>query len=156
MITPTVTSHLRFLRLAVTAFTAFLLLGPGPAMLAARADDVIQSHPSNILGITAEVIQCTRKGDRLTIAIRLHNTSNYILQVSDVGFSNFYLTAGDKKYLILNGAGTMSPATGTHTLLIGDAMSWQAKYPAPPADIKNVTFHMGGIAPPFENLPITD
>jgi hypothetical protein len=143
-----------FKHLAATAFMAMLVLGP--ATQPARADDVIQSHATNILGITAEVIQCTRKGDRLTIAIRLRNTSNYILQISDVGFSNFYLTAGDKKYLILNGAGTMSPATGTHTLLIGDAMNWQAKYPAPPADIKNVTFHMGGIAPPFENLPITD
>jgi hypothetical protein len=154
MITPTVTWRLRFVQLAATALMAMFVLGP--ATQPARADDVIQSHATNIAGINAEIVQCTRTGDRLTIGMRLRNTTSYILQISDAGFSNFYLTAGDKKYLILNGTGTMSPAIGTHTLLIGDTMIWQAEYPAPPADIKSVAFHMGGLAPPFENLPITD
>lgn len=159
MIRSKVAWRLRFLQMAGAVSMAIFLLGSGPTAQPASADDVIQSRATNILGITAEVIQCARKGDRLTIRIRLRNTTSYILKISDAGFSNFYLTAGDKKYLILNDNGTASPAI-KHTLLPasfdGDTTIWQAKYPAPPADIKSVTFHMGGIAPPFEDLPITD
>jgi hypothetical protein len=163
MIRPTATWYLRLVP-AATAFIGAIVLGP--ATLPALADDVIQSHTANIDGITAEIIQCTRAGDRLTIALRLHNTSSYALRISNAGFNDFYLMAGDKKYLVLGHTGYAATpdnkvsvdnqTSANFTLFGGQSLIWHAQYAAPPTDIKNITFHMGGIARPFENVRITD
>jgi hypothetical protein len=127
--------------------------------------EAIQSQDTNINGIVADITQCKRKDGVLTLKVRLRNTSDkkaaiYFTNGYDA-YNKYYLTAGEKKYFILRDSEGVVLATdegGGYTnvdIEKDGAYTWWAKYPAPPAEAKAVTFYTA-FAPPFEDIPITD
>ena len=146
--------------LAGAAFVA-----AGGACVWAQDADVIQSQDTNIGGIVSEIIQCKRKNGVLTIKMRLRNTGDKKkgVSITDGGaaYDKYYLTAGDKKYFILRDSEKVPLATQDNGSYVNpnidkdDTFTWWAKYPAPPADVKAITFYTG-LTAPFEDLPITD
>ena len=140
-------------------------MAAGGARVWAQDADVIQSQDTNIGGIVTEIIQCKRKNGVLTIKMRLRNTSDKKKGVSitdgSAAYDKYYLTAGDKKYFILRDSEKVPLATQDNGNYVNpdidkdDTFTWWAKYPAPPADVKTITFYTG-LTAPFEDLPITD
>ena len=132
---------------------------------AALAQTAIQSQDSNISGVVAEIIECKRADGVLTIRMRLRNTGADKVDVQLIryrAFDGYYLTAGNKKYFILHDSEKtpLAPSvdnTGSVSAQIakGGAYTWWSKYPAPPADVKKVSYFTP-ITGPFDNIPITD
>jgi hypothetical protein len=139
---------------------------PPPSEAQAAAGPApIATGETNTAGIVAEVTQCARKEGVLSIKIRFRNTGSAAKQLDIIGgrdYESYYVSAGSKKYFILKDSeGTyLTPkadgfgSLGAH-LEPGGQYTWWAKYPAPPADIKSVTFYMP-IGPPIEDIPVTD
>jgi hypothetical protein len=127
--------------------------------------EAIQSQDTNLGGIAADITQCKRKDGVLTLRLRVRNTGSKSVEVrfadSASYYDGYYLTAGEKKYFILRDSEGVPLATdtggGRAVVSVGKdgSYTWWAKYPAPPADITSVTFYTP-IAPPFEDIPITD
>jgi hypothetical protein len=68
------------------------------------------------------------------------------------------VTAKNKKYSVLSdtkGRAVARERSTSVTLKQGDSWTWWAKYPAPPSDIKNITY-VTPLTVPFEDLPVTD
>jgi hypothetical protein len=133
--------------------------GAAPAAAQAKA---IQSQDTNIDGVVAEITQAQRKEGVLTIRLRLRNTSDAAKRVAfpynSDDYDKFYVTAGKKKYLILRDSAKVpiaTPPTGSKELAKGTGFVWWAKFPAPAAGDTKFTFYTS-IAPPFEDVPITD
>ena len=131
----------------------------------AQGAEVLQSQETNESGITAEVTEAKRKDGVLTVKLRLRNTGGSDADVSmtdgPASFDNYYLTAGDKKYFVLRDAEGKAIATNdqdgyiTAKVKKDGTYTWWAKFPAPPAEVTSVTFYTP-IAPPFEDLPVSD
>jgi hypothetical protein len=133
----------------------------------AQAVNPIQSQETNKAGIIAELIECKREDGVLTIRLRLRNTADKKVRLDLIGgfgpkYDDYYVTAGNKKYFILRDSEQQALATQTNVginvvvdLDRGDTYVWWAKYPAPPAEVKKVTYYTP-LAPPFENVPIKD
>lgn len=145
---------------------AVVLAGSGVATESAVAQQAaIQTQDSNISGVTAELTECRRADGVLNIRIRLRNTSDQDIQVTLIRNRNYddtYVTAANKKYLILRDAEKtpLAPANDPSgsvyaTLRKGGVFTWWAKYPAPPPDVRKVNY-ITPFAPPFEDVPITD
>ena len=133
--------------------------GATPAAAQAKA---IQSQDTNTDGVVAEITQAQRKEGVLTVRLRVRNTSDAKKSISFPWDSNdyekFYVTAGKKKYLILRDSAKVpiaSPPTGQKELAKGAGFIWWAKFPAPAASDTKFSFYTT-IAPPFEDVPITD
>lgn len=143
--------------IAIAAATAWIT----PAI----AQTAIQSQDSNISGVVAEITECKRAEGVLTIRMRLRNTGADKADVQLIryrAFDGYYLTASNKKYFILQDSEKtpLAPAvdnTGSVSVSIpkGGAYTWWSKYPAPPADVKKVSYYTP-ITGPFDNIPITD
>ena len=131
----------------------------------ALAQTPMQSQESNVAGILAEITECKRQDGVLTVRVRLRNTSDKAIKVgliSSRNYDSYYVTAGSKKYFILRDSESqpLAPAAdgfgGLSTEVAkGGAYVWWAKFPAPPADVKKISYFTP-IAPPFDNVPITD
>ncbi len=109
-------------------------------------------------GVVAEIVQCKRDGGVLSIRMRLRNTGDKELRVYWSGNHDlFYVTAGNKKYFVLRDSDKAALATATDSAPIAKGASyvWYAKYPAPPEEVKKVTFYTP-LTAPFEDIPITD
>lgn len=125
----------------------------------------IQSQDANAAGIVAELIECKREDGVLTLKVRFRNGSDKPVDLHVVNGRNYdmyYVTAASKKYFILRDTekNPLSPhdnGTGSINMRLakGDTYVWWAKYPAPPADVKKISYYMP-IAPPFDNVPIKD
>ena len=124
-----------------------------------------KSQDTNISGVVAEITECSRADGVLTIRLRLRNTTDNKARVSLISGRNYdayYVTAANKKYFVLRDS-EKTPLTltadgfGNVTADIekGASYVWWAKFPAPPADVKKVSLFTP-IAPPFDNIPITD
>jgi hypothetical protein len=134
-------------------------------MSSALAQTAIQSQDSNISGVVAEITECKRADGVLTIRMRLRNTGTEKADVQLVryrAFQGFYLTANNKKYFILQDSEKtpLAPSVdnaGNVSAQIpkGGSYTWWAKYPAPPPDVKKVSYYTP-ITGPFDNIPITD
>jgi hypothetical protein len=145
--------------------TVAALVAAGGASVWAQDADVIQNQDTNISGIAIEIIQCKRKNGVLTIKMRLRNTGDEkkSVYITDGGaaYDKYYLTAGDKKYFILRDSEKVPLATQDNGGYVNPdieknaTFTWWAKYPAPPVDVKTITFYTG-LSAPFEDLPITD
>ena len=123
-----------------------------PATLSEAQD--VNGHP----GVMAEVVQCKREAGVLSIRMRLRNTGEKTEHVTlSVPDDKFYLTAGTKKYFVLRDSGKVPLASPDHSAEIrkGASYVWYAKFPAPPEDVKKISFHTP-FSPPFENIPIAD
>lgn len=122
----------------------------------------LQSQDTNAAGVVMEVSEVKRKEGVLTIKIKLVNTSDaeaaFRLPWGSSDYDQFYVTAKDKKYLVLRDSEktpVASPSKGEFKLAKGASFSWWARYPAPPAEVTKLDFYTPD-APPFEDLPITD
>jgi hypothetical protein len=136
---------------------------PAPA----AASDVIQSQDSNAPGTVAELTQCRRSEGVLSVKVRFRNTSGKTVEFAifkggnDGEREKAYVTATSKKYFILkdsSGAFLTSPSDYCGVcvrLEAGQAFTWWAKFPAPPAEVKKVNL-MTPVTSPFEDVPITD
>ena len=150
---------------AISIFPLLLVLGilviPGgispaaaqaPATVSEAQD--VNGHP----GIMAEVVQCKREGGVLSIRMRLRNTGekseSVLMRVPD---DKFYVTAGAKKFLVLRDSGKVPLASPDDyaTVAKGASYTWYAKFPAPPDEVKKISFYTP-FSPPFENIPIAD
>jgi hypothetical protein len=120
---------------------------------------------TNIGGLVAEVTEVKRKEGVLTVKVRFRNTSAekmHFYMVSSGNFDAQYVTAGSKKYFILRDSEKtpLAPQTdgggnvGT-SIAPGGAWTWWAKYPAPPPEVKSISYYTS-VAAPIEDLPITD
>ncbi|MGA7079157.1 MAG: hypothetical protein WBQ43_23090 [Terriglobales bacterium] len=159
---PALTSLIVFLVLPLALLGSALAAPP-----AAEQAGVIQTQETNEGGVTGELIECRRSEGVLTIKVRFRNTSNKPAQVTFTHWNDsndnpkFYVAAGNKKYFMLKDTdGTVlssnSTGNGVHADLgPGKTYLWWAKYPAPPAEVKKVNF-MTPVAPPFEDVPVTD
>jgi hypothetical protein len=90
--------------------------------------------------------------------MRLRNTGekseSVLMRVPD---DKFYLTAGAKKFLVLRDSGKVPLASPDDyaTVAKGASYIWYAKFPAPPDEVKKISFYTP-FTPPFENIPIAD
>lgn len=129
--------------------------------------DVIQSQDANSSGVIAEITQAVRSEGVLTIKLRFRNTNSKAINLTIIesrNFPAFYVTASSKKYFILKDTdGTyLAPQANSwdhSTLQVnldpGQSYTWWAKFPAPPAEVKKITF-ITPLAPPFEDVPLGD
>jgi len=129
---------------------------------AAPSGPVLMSQDINQPGITADFTECKRKEGVLNVRLRFRNVSSKEINfniVDNFNFAAFYVTAASKKYFILKDSeGTYLAPQGQYQyakLAPGEQFTWWAKYPAPPPEVKKITF-MTPISPPFEDVPITD
>jgi hypothetical protein len=151
---------LMFLLLLVFITTGSALLLPSMVPLVhAQSGTVIESQETDFSGVVAELIQCKRKKDVLTIKVRVKNTSSKTIRVywRDAK-KNVYLMdeANGKKYFLLK------DTTGEY-IYSGDPwdipansskISW-FKFPAPPAEVDEISIVLPGCAP-FEDVSIED
>lgn len=129
-----------------------------------EAGKVIQSQESNEAGIVAELTECKRKDGVLRLKVRFRNTSAQKARLDTYGSSTkkyemdkFYVTAGNKKYFVLKdseGIPLMSDTLNAD-LEKGGTFFWWAKFPAPPAEVKEIGITMPKVNP-FEDVPISD
>jgi len=151
-------------RIFATLFAAALLgaAANGGATPAAAQAKAIQSQDSNVDGVVAEITQAQRKDGVLTVRLRVRNTSDaaktVALPYNSDDYDKYYVTAGKKKYLVLRDSAKepiASPPTGSKVLAKGASYIWWAKFPAPAAGDAKFSFYTS-IAPPFEDVPISD
>lgn len=106
--------------------------------------------------VVAEVSGAIRDGERLTVKVRFRpaaegqNVSTALYsKLSDENYQNdYYLVAGDKKYLLLKDS-EGKPLTPSSVTLHGKGPVvgvWHGVFPAPPADQK-VTLFIRGVEP---------
>ncbi len=120
---------------------------------------------TNVAGVVAEVVEARRKDGVLTIQVRYRNTGDKersFYPLSGGKFDAYYVTAEDKKYLVLRDeenrplAPLVNPAGDVFvSLQPGASVIWWAKYPAPPPAIKTIGYHTP-VTAPFHDVPITD
>jgi hypothetical protein len=124
----------------------------------------IASQETNWNGVTAEVTEFKRKGNTLTVKVRLKNGSTAKVTPHIDHRKNYLLDASaGKKYEVLKDdqgvyvaalTGSSPDAFGEDIPASQSKIVWM-KFPAPPATTKAATLHVDGV-PPFEDLPITD
>jgi len=143
---------------------------PARAATAASApapapNDTIATQDTNVSGIAADFTECKRKDGVLSVKIRLRNRTAAQVTVGifhDRNYDSYYFTAANKKYFMLKDSegSYLTPATdgigGLNAYVAANGeYTWWAKFPAPPAEVKKITF-MSPLAPPFEDVPVTD
>lgn len=132
---------------------------------AAQAVNPIQSQDTHTAGIIAELIECKREEGVLTIKLRLRNTTDKMEETTLIDGRNYdayYVTAENKKYFVLRDseknplASQAGPFGNLRAKLAkGGTYVWWAKYPAPPAGVKKISYYTP-LTPPFDNVPIKD
>jgi hypothetical protein len=134
---------------------------------AAEQAGVIQSQETNLGGLMGEITECRRHEGVLTIKLRFRNTTNKRAQLRLTNYNSagdnqkFYVTAGNKKFFMLKdteGTYLTSNSNGSEAIVdleAGQTFVWWGKYPAPPAEVKKINFTTP-VAPPFEDVPISD
>ena len=142
------------------------LLGLSIAVLTGAAIPGIaaaQKQDTNVSGVAAEIVECKREDGQLTIKMRLVNSTDKDVNVYAINgrnFDSYYVTAANKKYFILRDsekaplAPQADPGGSVYAhIQKGGSWTWWAKYPAPPADVKKLSYYTP-ITPPFDNVPI--
>ncbi|HET9484404.1 MAG TPA: hypothetical protein VFO79_10645, partial [Xanthomonadales bacterium] len=140
---------------AVAAFAA-------PA--AAQAPAPLASQETNLAGVTAEVTEFKRRGNTLTVKVRMSNAGSEDVTV-DLEYDKTYVldAAGGRKYEVLrddakNYIAAIGPSYSNrywNTLKPGQPLLVWMKFPAPPPEVKTATFQLDD-TPPFDDLPIQD
>lgn len=125
---------------------------------------------TNIHGISAQITKCNRAKGVLTIDIQFINQRENAYKIRFVDGSNYdqySLVASGKRYLILLDADKVPMATPLNygcypkcqvldvKIEAGGSYTFWAMYPAPPADVKSITFYTP-FTRPFDDVPIAD
>jgi len=144
--------------------TFMVVLGIWAASAFAQSP-AIQSQDLNQPGFVAEMTEARRGEGVLSLKIRLKNTGakpDRIQIYKDRNSATFYVQAESKKYFMLtdsekvpltpawDGFGKLAPEVAP-----GASYTWWAKYPAPPANVKKLSFYWP-LGAPFDDVPITD
>lgn len=130
-------------------------------MVTMAQSDVIQVQPTNINGVNAEVIQCKRKKGVLSIKIRFvsqnADKTSIRIDTNHGAYNDFYVMAENKKYFILKDTegNALAPKYIDTSLAQGENYYWWAKFPAPPAEVKEINIVIPKVLP-FEDVAITD
>lgn len=118
---------------------------------------------TNVDGVSSEILEAVRKDGVLTLKVRYRNTGSTPAKVGIFGSEDhYYVTAGSTKFLILRDSKgiALTVPRGPHGELTaaikpnGSFLFW-AKYPAPPAEAKKISFY-NPHTPPFEDIPVTE
>jgi hypothetical protein len=141
---------------------AGLALGAG---LAWPQGAPLQTQETNTAGVVAELTECRRGEGVLSIRIRFRNTTEGKVHLSLIdarNYDSYYVVAAGKKHFVLRDSEKtpLAPEAGgfgglAADLQKGGSFLWWAKYPAPPADVKKITY-VTPLGAPFENVPISD
>jgi len=125
----------------------------------------LQTQETNTAGIVAELTECRRSEGVLNIRMRLRNTSEGkvgLYPIEGRNYDSYYVVAAGKKYFVLRDSEKTPLAVAAGgggsiyaDLAKGGSFLWWAKYPAPPADVKKITY-VTPLGAPFENVPISD
>lgn len=150
------------------AETAVPASQPAPAQPAPPASaplDALQVQETNIPGVVAEILECKRKEGVLTVKVRFRNNSGEqqaVKMFARPKYEPFYVIAESKKYLVLKDSEDVAlapPMNGwgnvEFTLEAGSTHLWWGKFPAPPAEVKTLSFVMPQVLP-FDDVPIAD
>lgn len=150
------------------SFVVLAILVAGPWCVEptfAQPSQPIQSLESSVAGVVADLVEAKREDGVLTIRVRFRNASDKdvrLIAVKDRQFDAYYVTAGTKKYLVLRDTEKtpLAPAADgfgyvNASIPKGGSWTWWAKYPAPPADVKKLSYFTP-LTPPFDNVPIKD
>ena len=152
----------------VTGFSFATLVNVIPVAAQTPAGGAL-SEPQDVnsaSGLMAEIVQCKRAGGVLSIRMRLRNTGSeksHLKLVAGGKYDGYYLVAGNKKYFILRDSEKTPLANPTNTfskdvettIQKGGSFVWYAKYPAPPKEVKKITYYTP-ITPPFEDIPVSE
>jgi hypothetical protein len=141
---------------------AGLALGAG---LAWAQGTPLQTQEINAAGVVAELTECRRSEGVLSIRLRLRNTTDAKVGFNAIdgrNYDSYYVVAAGKKHFVLRDSEKtpLAPAAdgfgSIHVdLQKGGSFLWWAKYPAPPPDVKKITY-VTPLGAPFENVPISD
>jgi hypothetical protein len=135
------------------------LLSAVPAMAMEYIDTQIGPD-----GIDVHLVKAKVLGDVLTMSIVYDNTTTSSVQILPYDISEVYVVAGQKKYPVLKDLGSnewlaaphvgdkivdpTSTYTDKHfTLFKKQKQVVWFKFPAPPADVKEVEFQVPGVSP---------
>jgi hypothetical protein len=156
------------MRLVVALRSALVGLGIGGAALAWAQGTPLQTQETNTPGVVAELTECKRSEGVLTVKVRLRNTTGpgasiNLIQPAGADYDDYFAVAAGKKYFVLRDsekeALAVSPnsANGivSASLPKGGTFLWWAKYPAPPSDVKKLTY-VTPLGAPFEDVPVSD
>jgi hypothetical protein len=151
----------RRLALAAGLAAAGALASPYAAAQAPKPE----AHETTIDGVTAEIVEALRKEGVLTMKVRYRNNSDTAATLKvyrSWNDTDYYVTAGSTKLMVLKDSkGT--PLAAPHSVHgetdvsikpKGSFLFW-AKYPAPGAEAKKVSFYHPH-SPPIEDIPVTD
>jgi hypothetical protein len=152
------------LPIAVAGLALLACLAGSPAV-AQPAGKAPQAHETSIDGVTSEIVEAVRKEGVLTLKVRYRNTGASPAQLEiyhDWSESGYYLTSGSSKFLILRDS-KGAPLAVPHSTHGGTKVEikpkssflFWAKFPAPPAEAKKVTF-FNPHTPPIEDIPIAE
>jgi len=139
--------------------SSMFLSSPTVSLVHAQSSSAIQSQETDFPGVVAEIIQCRRKRGILTVQVRARNTSSKRVRVfwHDVKKDVYLMDeTNQKKYFVLKDATGDYIWSGSPGDINPDTtkISW-FKFPAPPADVKEITVVLPKCAP-FEDVPIQD
>lgn len=150
-------NSLRRLMLAAALITPIAAVAQQPAA-------PLASQPTNWQGVTADVTEFKRKGNTVTLRMRLHNDAAKNAEAATINYDKTYLldAAAGKKYEVLkddkNSAIAAINYGGTgwrDNIAPGQSQLIWIKFPAPPATTKSVTLNIDNIQP-FDDLAIQD
>lgn len=156
-------------RTAIWMLFVLFVLGAGAQEKGAKAAPAkpLATQELDVEGVVAEVIESKRKGDMLTVRVRLRNTGTTPAKVNLAGggvsyHTANYIVAGDTRYDIMRDtAGNVlaTPRDGGGWLEAKirpkGTFMWWAKYAAPPAAQKSYTLFLR-VGPPIDDVPIID
>jgi hypothetical protein len=160
------------------AFVALCCGATGVAISIGSASALAQKAPGAVTdpqdingkpGVVMEITQCKRQGNMLSIRLRLRNAgtedvTDWDFMDNNVYIDQFYVLVANKKYLVLRDTNKVPLATpgtrdGGWRLRIdipkGSSYTWYGKYPAPPPDVKMISFYTS-YTPPFEDVPVSE
>jgi hypothetical protein len=116
--------------------------------------DALAAQNTNWGSVVADVLEFKRKGNVLTAVGRLRNDG-----LVELNLSTAYILdeANGKKYkaLVDETGEVIGCCHGTRALGATETQAFWVKFPAPPPDVKAITFVFPQTTP-FENLPIQD
>jgi hypothetical protein len=131
---------------------------------AAAGGAVLASQETNWAGIVVEVTEFRRKGNTLTAKFRVRNQGSAAVE-PDFYFSQIYVmdpAAGKKYEALKDEEGNYIAALRSgwrdrwyDTLEPGESALLWVKFPAPPPEVRVVTFQVPN-TPPFDELAIQD
>lgn len=128
----------------------------------ARAADAIQSQETSVSGIVADLVECRRAEGMLTIKLRMRNTGADKVSFVPVpsNADSYYVTAESKKYFVLRDS-ERAPLMSSDAMpgspvgiARGGAWFFWARYPAPPPQVKKISYYTA-LTGPFDNVPVS-